>query len=359
MKQTSSVGQMSQSELVAAIQLNTCNEKRATATFLQYGAEAYRRKLHCEVAKPSLFAWFTESFGMGETTACRRIAIIRAMNKAPEAHDVILEAIGQGRLSVDGMALVAPHITSENAQRLIQETEGKSRKAIEYLLAMRFPGKAKKKKKDRIRPVVIEPTEQPAPRENRFAPAGTPAESMQEFWEENNREPLHDSGATIGLEIRITLEGREVEDLRKLQELMPGINARDIIAAALRHYRNKKDLSTVGLGKKNENPPGDASPSQKKSRSHIPKSIRAEVYQRDGGQCTFVSDDGKRCSERGHLEFDHIIPFAMGGDSTAENLRLLCRSHNSFAADRAFGEDFMRAKKGMSWRKRISKAWFD
>ncbi len=53
----------------------------------------------------------------------------------------------------------------------------------------------------------------------------------------------------------------------------------------------------------------------------IPKMIQAEVWQRDRGTCT-------KCQGTYALEFDHIKPYAMGGKSTAENLRLLCRACN-------------------------------
>ncbi len=53
----------------------------------------------------------------------------------------------------------------------------------------------------------------------------------------------------------------------------------------------------------------------------IPKMIQAEVWQRDRGMCT-------KCQSTYALEFDHIRPFAMGGKSTVENLRLLCRACN-------------------------------
>ena len=40
---------------------------------------------------------------------------------------------------------------------------------------------------------------------------------------------------------------------------------------------------------------------------------------------------------RGLLEFDHIVPFAVGGEATVENVRLLCKSHNRHEADLYFG----------------------
>jgi 5-methylcytosine-specific restriction endonuclease McrA len=80
---------------------------------------------------------------------------------------------------------------------------------------------------------------------------------------------------------------------------------------------------------------------QKANTRYIPRAVRRDVVKRDAEQCTFVSPDGRRCGARGHLEFDHIIPFARGGRATADNLRLRCRSHNALLAERVFGRDFM------------------
>ena len=42
------------------------------------------------------------------------------------------------------------------------------------------------------------------------------------------------------------------------------------------------------------------------------------------------------------LQVDHIRPYALGGASSVENLRLLCPSHNLFMAEKVFGQDYIR-----------------
>jgi hypothetical protein len=88
-------------------------------------------------------------------------------------------------------------------------------------------------------------------------------------------------------------------------------------------------------------------PSRRKApRSRrVPSEVRREVWKRDGGQCTFRSESGQRCAARKFLEFDHIEPVARGGTSTVANLRLRCRAHNQYEAERAFGASFMKAKR--------------
>jgi hypothetical protein len=58
-----------------------------------------------------------------------------------------------------------------------------------------------------------------------------------------------------------------------------------------------------------------------KADRSIPLAIRHEVWRRDQGKCV-------RCGSDQRLEFDHIIPVAMGGSSTARNVQLLCENCN-------------------------------
>ena len=75
------------------------------------------------------------------------------------------------------------------------------------------------------------------------------------------------------------------------------------------------------------------------SRSrHIPAAVRREVWTRDGGRCQFRLENGEICGSTHRLQFDHLHPFALGGESSAGNIRLacwLCRErHNAHYADR-------------------------
>jgi 5-methylcytosine-specific restriction endonuclease McrA len=76
---------------------------------------------------------------------------------------------------------------------------------------------------------------------------------------------------------------------------------------------------------------------------HIPAAIRRAVHQRDGGRCRYIDEVGRRCPERHRLEYHHLRPFGLGGGHTPENLRLMCRSHNSYLAEHDYGPKAMAA----------------
>jgi hypothetical protein len=62
------------------------------------------------------------------------------------------------------------------------------------------------------------------------------------------------------------------------------------------------------------------SPATRK-REPIPKDVRLAVWTRDEGRCV-------ECGSDFDIQYDHIIPFSMGGASTIENLQLLCARCN-------------------------------
>lgn len=53
--------------------------------------------------------------------------------------------------------------------------------------------------------------------------------------------------------------------------------------------------------------------------------IRRRIIRRDGGRCTAIYTDGRRCAGT-DVEVDHITP---GDDHTDDNLRCLCKWHHA------------------------------
>jgi hypothetical protein len=57
---------------------------------------------------------------------------------------------------------------------------------------------------------------------------------------------------------------------------------------------------------------------------------------------------GPQLRQRGFLEFNQVVPYAHGGEATADNIHLACRAHNQLAAEDVFGprDLFIRERPG-------------
>jgi 5-methylcytosine-specific restriction endonuclease McrA len=77
------------------------------------------------------------------------------------------------------------------------------------------------------------------------------------------------------------------------------------------------------------------------AESHVPAAVKRQVWTRDGGHCQWPLESGGVCGSTLRVELDHRVPLALGGASTADNVRLLCRVHNDLAARRVFGDEWM------------------
>ena len=56
-------------------------------------------------------------------------------------------------------------------------------------------------------------------------------------------------------------------------------------------------------------------------REPIPRAVRLAVFERDGGRCA-------ECGSSFDIQYDHVIPLALGGANTVENLQILCAPCN-------------------------------
>ena len=72
---------------------------------------------------------------------------------------------------------------------------------------------------------------------------------------------------------------------------------------------------------------------------HVPAEVKRAVWARDSGRCGFIGAGGQRCTERRFLEFHHLRPWGIGGESTIANIGLRCAMHNQHEARLFFARD--------------------
>jgi hypothetical protein len=93
-----------------------------------------------------------------------------------------------------------------------------------------------------------------------------------------------------------------------------GLDAADVMALALeRDRRRERRLERARATL--------ASESTAVARPGIPLAVKRAVWERCGGRCA-------ECGAADLLEFDHVIPLAMGGSGGERNLQLLCAECN-------------------------------
>ena len=290
---------------------------------------------------------------MSEGRALRRIQVAKAALRFPE----VFECLADGRLSVATAAVLAPHLEPETAAELLAASAFQSRDEISRLLAARSNPSAAALAKP-VGELLVEPTScQHAPGHvishlnhcNGVSGDCTASGQRQAQMELPRRGRVSPS-ATGEYDVRLTITPAEHEELVRAQALLghavPSGDPALVYARAITHYLAHLEKQRLGVK------PGAAVEAGSARGRAIPKALRRLVWERDGGRCAFVSADGHRCEEIRRLEVDHITPVSLGGESTPDNLRLLCSCHNAYEAERVLGREHVQRRRELAQRER-------
>jgi hypothetical protein len=142
--------------------------------------------------------------------------------------------------------------------------------------------------------------------------------------------------------LQVTLDGGRKERVELLQALLSH-RIPDGNVNALFDYMLDCALEKVGKERGAVRPertrkPLEPLPRPRGERDPIPLEVRRQVWERDGGRCTFVSADGRRCESRWQLELHHH-GLAGNTGSTADDLTIHCKPHNNLDAVDVFGRE--------------------
>jgi 5-methylcytosine-specific restriction endonuclease McrA len=332
--------QLADDSVLQAFDASLSQTCAATATMLAYLGELDHRRLYVRAAYPSMHQYCVREKHMSEHTADKRIRVARIARQFP----AIFPALADGRLRLSAVLLLAPHLTAGTADELLAAAARRTNAEIELLLAHRFP---RPDVPTLAQPLSVQETcEELAVR--RVVPSDGPDVPLE-------MEPLSGPAAPRArvvplspgrFALQFTVDQATHDKLRYAQALLghalPSGEVAKVFERALDALVNQ--LEKQKFAKCARSRPQRGTP---KGRD-IPAAVRRMVWERDGGQCTFVSEQGKRCESRTRLEWDHVEPVARGGQATPDNLRLRCRAHNQYAAERTFGHEFMRAKREQS-----------
>ena len=328
-------------------------DRTHTADLIGHIAEVDRRKLYLPAAHPSMFSYCMNVLHLSEQATYKRVRVARMARRFP----VIYGALAEGCVHLSGLVMLKPFLTRGTVDELLAAATHKSSREIKKLLRERFP-QADVPTQVRALPRhhVAAPCMQLSPRTVATASPGSVKESSALRTDECRTEEHLSPKAVevpskpakvepLGLKryaLQLTMSQEMHDKLRHAQALMshqiPSGDVASVLERAL-------DALIVGLEKAKF--AATDRPRQVRSSANprlIPAHVRRAVRERDGCQCTFVSG-GQRCPERRFLEFDHIEPVSRGGKATAEGMRLRCRAHNQYEAERMFGAAFMEQKR--------------
>jgi 5-methylcytosine-specific restriction endonuclease McrA len=356
---------LSDSKLLSGIQALNDRERKIRLTVLFHLREIDKRRLYLPLGYNSLFEFCTRHLGYSRSSAYRRIEAARCIGRFPEAAVMLLT----GELNLSVLTLISGIITKVNIKDILSLVGGKSYRDAEVAVAMYKP--IETKAWDRVKPVCVF--------EKKTAPDFEADSGIQNFDNSLNVETdsvTQSSGNSLNVEtnsVKDAGSGKKTADvtlkqkfklefmvdpafMKKLEKVKSrlsrkypgGINFEMLFNIIMEEYlerhspdnkierrktheSNKQRLKTTSQGKQN----------RINNTRNIPAAIRDKIYKRDGGRCTFVGENGKRCNSTWNLEIDHIVPFARGGNNSPGNLRLLCAKHNFMEAARTYGKDFM------------------
>ncbi len=135
MKARYCLGRLGNEQLLSALKALVQAENELTSDLLAHLAELDERRLYVELGFSSLFAYCTESLGLSESSAGRRITAARVGRRFPS----VFAATARGELNLSILCALNPYLNQENAAELFGVCGGKKRQQVEEILAARFP----------------------------------------------------------------------------------------------------------------------------------------------------------------------------------------------------------------------------
>ena len=337
------LSQLSDAALIESAHAAVRRERSCTAEVVAHIAEVGARKLHLRAGYSSLRDWCIAKLGLSEDAAYKRIQAARASRRVPR----VLPMLERGELSLSALVTLAPVLASSNARVLLEGAAGRTKLEVQQLVAEHCPQPdlpTVVTSSVSTEPLVPEPVVPLEPQLELLptepvskAQIATTTKPVTAIIPRSRTMPL--SPGRIAWQTTVDRETDALfEELKALlAHVMPTGDMASVLKRALQvaveHEKKRKFATGVKCRSQRSEAPTRA----------IPDAIKQQVLARDGACCTFVGADGKRCGSTWRLELDHVIPVALGGETSVENLRVLCRAHNRFEAERVLGSVHERA----------------
>jgi hypothetical protein len=345
--------QLRDEELLAGLDRLLRDDRALTVQLIVHIGEVDARGLYREQAYASMFEYAVEALHMSESEAYTRIRVARLCREFP----VVLRMLARGELHLSAVKLLAPVLTEDNCDELLRAARFKSKRQVEIVLAQRFP-------KPDVPSVIRKLPAKPSFAVPAAAVPGALELASVALPENSNSisgpEPVIHRQPEPSLQLAPTAP--EIAPLRAERykvQFTANQRLHDKIAQAqdlLRHQVPDGDLAAVveraldlliaermkqRFAQVRRPRATTRTKPRKPDSRHIPHEVRRDVVARDGLQCSYRSDSGKRCEQRGLLQLHHEQPYGRGGPASTSNIRVFCRTHNQLLAERDYGRTFV------------------
>jgi HNH endonuclease len=335
-----SLTHLSDAELVARVKSLVARERDATAHLVAHLAEMDTRDVHLREGYNSLFVYCRDVLGLSEGESYNRIEVARAARRFP----VILEMLATGAVNLTAARLLAPHLTLANHREVLESARGKKKSEVEEIVARLAPRPdvaasvrklpapsllASLPEAGRVETPVISGASDPAapaPSELDLIPQPMPVPRA-------SVQPL----SPDRYKLQLTIGGETLEKLRLAQDMLghaipsgddAAVLDRALTALLVELAKRKFSDTRKPRRPRAKNPRArEASAAEKRA-----------VWVRDLGRCAYIGPSGHRCNERRFVEFHHVDPYALGGETTLDNIQLRCRRHNDYEGRLYFGK---------------------
>jgi hypothetical protein len=335
---------LSTETLLVQTQTLVARERELTAQILHYLSEIQRRRLYSELGYSSLFVFCIKHLGFTESQTQRRIEAMRAINSMPE----IESKIKTGALSLTAVAQAQSYfrqneVPLDKRAAVFEKLENKSTRECEKaLLELSSKQEPPKEKSRQITQTHIQITVSIS--NELYAKL----EKVKNLLSHKNRNMTHaellNEMADICLD-KLNLQ-RSVRVMREKSDLtnsQRGASTAPQVVEKLNGVKGEVNLARLATAKteifgQSEKFCDDGRRrGSKDRRRYISIQTRRMVWQKYDGKCSYVGSAGTQCGSQFQVQVDHKTPLSLGGGDEIDNLRLLCASHNKWAAIEKLG----------------------
>ena len=285
-------------------------EHSALADFLVALSEFDRAGGYRSLGFANVFDYLMRELGLSRGAAHYRKVAARLVARFPE----VVEPLRDGRLCLSSILALAKVITEANRHEVLPLFFHRSREEANAIAAEIAPAEAVPSRTVvtvLLNPAPVNSGTSPIHPVNFLAAAGEAPRTLVE--------PLTATRSRIHLTVSRDLLAKLRKARSGQSHVQPDATDEQVIDAAL-------DLLLA---------------QQERRKASVPAKVKREVLQRDGAKCQWPTHDGGICGATVRLEIDHVQPRALGGPSTVDNCRILCKPHNLEAARNTYGDEVM------------------